>query len=227
MKFKIFLFFIFLLGLSCKSQPKNEFGVRVISDYKQYKQQVKGNPAFELVDLKTIDGFFFDIKYATENNFTNEIIYPSADAFARMQVVTNLKRANKIFDERGLAIKIFDAYRPYGATVKFYEIYKDTTYVASPYSGSRHNRGCAVDITLVDKETGEELPMPTAFDDFTEKANPKFEELPQNLIANRDYLINTMQQFGFKVYPSEWWHFDFNGWESFPLMDIKFEDLKK
>ena len=136
-------------------------------------------------------------------------------------------RANKTFNERGLALKIFDAYRPYSATVKFYEIYRDTNYVASPYIGSRHNRGCAVDITLVDMETGEELPMPTAYDNFTEKAHPNFEDLPANLIANRDYLIETMQQFGFKVYPTEWWHFDFNGWEQFNLLDIKFEDLKE
>ena len=76
-------------------------------------------------------------------------------------------------------------------------------------------------------ETGEELPMPTAYDNFTEKAHPNFEDLPANLIANRDYLIETMQQFGFKVYPTEWWHFDFNGWEQFNLLDIKFEDLKE
>jgi len=227
MRLILLLSAVLFFSVSCQAQPKNEFGLKVTSDIKQYKQEIKNNPILELVNLREYEGLFFDIKYATSENFTKEIIYPSAEAFARKQVATNLMRANKTFNERGLALKIFDAYRPYSATVKFYEIYRDTNYVASPYTGSRHNRGCAVDITLVDMETGEELPMPTAYDDFTEKSHPNFEDLPANLIANRDYLIETMQQFGFKVYPTEWWHFDFNGWEQFNLLDIKFEDLKE
>jgi D-alanyl-D-alanine dipeptidase len=181
----------------------------------------------QLVDLTTINGLYFDIRYATSNNFTEEQIYPYPAAFAREQVARALTRANQFFGEKGIAIKVFDAYRPYSATVKFYEIYEDTTYVASPYTGSRHNRGCAIDITLVDRETGEELPMPTEYDDFTERAHPTFEDLPHYQKSNRDLLITTMQDFGFKVYHSEWWHFDYLGWENYPIMDLTFDELKQ
>jgi D-alanyl-D-alanine dipeptidase len=98
--------------------------------------------------------------------------------------------------------------------------------VAAPWHGSRHNRGAAVDITLVDLKTGKELPMPTAFDDFTEKAAPDYPHLPDEVIRNRNLLITTMQQFGFSVYPHEWWHFDYIGWKKFPLMDLSFDELE-
>lgn len=209
----------------CLAQKTNEYGLKVISDVKAYQRHIQENPHLQLENLADIEGLFFDIKYATNQNFTKTQVYDTAQAFAVKQVAKNLQLANQKFNERGLAIKVFDAYRPYSATVKFYELIKDTQFVASPFAGSRHNRGCAIDITLVDMETGEELPMPTPYDDFTEKAHPNFNQLPKNLITNRNYLIETMQQFGFKVYPTEWWHFDFMGWENYPLLDIGFKEL--
>jgi D-alanyl-D-alanine dipeptidase len=95
-----------------------------------------------------------------------------------------------------------------------------------PPHGSRHNRGAAVDITLVNLKTGKELPMPTTFDDFSEKAATDYPYLPDELIQNRKLLITTMQRFGFSVYQHEWWHFDYIGWEKFPLMDISFDELE-
>ena len=126
-----------------------------------------------------------------------------------------------------MGLLIFDAYRPYSATVRFYEIYNDTSYVASPWKGSRHNRGAAVDVSLIDFETGEELQMPTGYDNFSEAAHPDYGNLPENVLKNREILINEMQNHGFRVYPYEWWHFDFIGWEAYDLMDLSFEDLKK
>lgn len=228
---KAYLYFLGLVffciwGLDLQGQTISKYGLEVIDNPKIYHNMVKQNPAYKLVSLKYIEGLFFDIRYATTNNFTNEIIYESPDAFARLQVARALERANKKLNERGLAIKVYDAYRPYSATVKFYELYKDTNYVASPYTGSRHNRGCAVDITLVDAETGEELPMPTPYDDFSEKAHPTFDDLPEGIKNNRTLLIKTMEEFGFSVYPTEWWHFDYTGWKDFPIMDLSFEALK-
>jgi len=126
-----------------------------------------------------------------------------------------------------VAIKIYDAYRPYKATVKFYEFYRDTTYVASPYRGSRHNRGCAVDITLVDLKTGKELAMPTEFDSFKKEAWPSTPVKDSLVRKNRELLISVMQQHGFKVNASEWWHFDFTGWQQYEVTDIDFEELEK
>jgi len=100
-------------------------------------------------------------------------------------------------------------------------------YVASPAKGSRHNRGCAVDVSLIDLKTGKELEMPTAFDDFTERANPYYSNIPVIAKKNRSLLIDVMKKYGFTVYDSEWWHFDFNGWQNFSLLDLDFEELKK
>ena len=108
-----------------------------------------------------------------------------------------------------MGIKIFDAYRPYKATVKFYELYHDTTYVASPYSGSRHNRGCALDMSLVELATGKELPMPTEFDSFKKEAWPTTPVKDPVIRKNRDLIISVMEQHGFRVNASEWWHFVF------------------
>ncbi|MFN2261165.1 MAG: M15 family metallopeptidase, partial [Psychroflexus sp.] len=177
---------------------------------------LKSDEKFKFVNLKTIDGLHFDIHYATTNNFIGKVIYPTADAFARKAVADALQQIQDTLETQNLGLKIFDAYRPYDATVKFYKSVEDTTYVASPYSGSRHNRGCAVDLTLVDLDTGKALEMPTEYDNFTEKAHPDFMDLPQDILDNRKLLIDVMQSHGFKVYPYEWWHFDFVGWEEYP-----------
>lgn len=209
------------------AQTKSKYGVEVIEKLSAHQELVKENPKMELIDLRSLGGFYFDIRYATGNNFVGEVIYPTADAFARKEAANALQKANVIFGEKGLAIKIFDAYRPYAATVKFYELVKDTTYVASPYCGSRHNRGCAIDLTLVDIESGKALKMPTTYDDFTEKAHPNFMELEEEQLKNRALLIEVMENVGFKVYAYEWWHFDFVAWEEYPLMNLSFEELKQ
>lgn len=224
---RVVLLILLFVSMQLSAQTKSEYGVEVIEDVSTYQIQVEENPKMQLVNLKDLEGVYFDIRYATKNNFVGEVVYPSPDAFARKQVAEALQKANSIFAKKGLAIKIFDAYRPYSATVQFYELVEDTTYVASPYSGSRHNRGCAVDLTLVDKETGEDLNMPTSYDHFTEKAHPTFMDLEEEQINNRQLLIEVMESVGFKVYPYEWWHFDFIGWEDYPLMNLSFEELKQ
>lgn len=224
---RVVLLILFFVSMQLNAQTKSEYGVEVIEDVSTYQVQVEENPKMQLVNLKDLKGIYFDIRYATKNNFVGEVVYPSPDAFARKQVAEALQKANSIFAKKGLAIKIFDAYRPYSATVQFYELVEDTTYVASPYSGSRHNRGCAVDLTLVDKETGEDLNMPTSYDHFTEKAHPTFMDLEEEQINNRQLLIEVMESVGFKVYPYEWWHFDFIGWKDYPLMNLSFEELKQ
>lgn len=193
-----------------------------------YNQLVKQNPDNKLVDIKTyVPGIILDIRYATTDNFTGSKIYTEPMAFTRLPVANALKKVQLALNKKGLGLKIYDAYRPYSATVKFYEIYHDTTYVASPYTGSRHNRGEAVDVSIVDLKTGIELEMPTPFDDFTEKAHPDYQNLSKVAIQNRKLLMDIMQKNGFTVYPTEWWHYDFKGWEKFDIMDLTFEEIEK
>nr|WP_319999558.1 M15 family metallopeptidase [uncultured Draconibacterium sp.] len=218
----------FLFSCASKSTPehRNPYNLPLVNTVKEYKTQVAENQEMKLVDLeKELKNVVLDIRYATSNNFTKEVIYQSPKAYARKPVVAALKLVQDSLASLNLGLKIYDAYRPYAATLKFYEVYPDPDFVASPKAGSRHNRGCAVDVSLVNLTTKQELKMPTAFDDFSEKAHSDYPNLPETALKNRTILIGVMSHFGFSVISSEWWHFDFNGWEDFPLMDLSFEEL--
>jgi zinc D-Ala-D-Ala dipeptidase len=221
---------IVLFGaFSCKrsSQNSNTYGLEIVSTISDYKKNINENSDNILMDIEQlIPDIALDIKYATDENFTGKKVYESPKAFLRKPVAEALQKVQHDLSETGLGLKVFDAYRPYSATVKFYEIIGDTNFVAAPWHGSRHNRGCAVDVTLIDLATGMELEMPTPFDDFTEKAAPDYSDLPPDVIKNRTILINAMKKRGFSVYPHEWWHFDYQGWEKFALMNISFEALE-
>jgi zinc D-Ala-D-Ala dipeptidase len=207
------------------SRAQNKYGLEATM-LDKYKQSVEEEPKKELIDLETfVPGLVLDIRYATTNNFTGEKIYNLPKAYARKPVAESLKKIQADLKQKGLGIKIFDAYRPYKATVKFYEVYRDTTYVASPYRGSRHNRGCALDLTLIDLKTGKELKMSTDFDSFKKEAWPTSPVSDPVIRKNRALLIQAMQRHGFKVNSSEWWHFDFIGWQKFDVLDIDFEEL--
>ncbi|MFP4471183.1 MAG: M15 family metallopeptidase [Bacteroidales bacterium] len=224
------LFVSWLIAASCSqnSETSNSYGLDVVSDPNHYRQLITENPDKKLVDLEdVIPGMALDIRYATTNNFIGQQIYNSPRAFARKPVAEALEKIQAQLSSRGLALKVFDAYRPYAATVKFYEVYPDTNFVAAPWHGSRHNRGCAVDVTLIDLKTQRELEMPTPFDDFSEKAAPAYMQLPDTIIANRQILMDVMTANGFTTYPYEWWHFDFTGWENYELLDLSFEELDR
>jgi D-alanyl-D-alanine dipeptidase len=213
--------------LAITTQAQYKYGLKV-TNLKEYQASIKQNPKKELIDLEQyIPGIVLDIRYATTNNFTGEKIYNLAKAYARKPVADAVKRAQAELQKQGLGIKIFDAYRPYKATVKFYEVYKDTTYVASPYRGSRHNRGCAIDMTIINLKTGEELKMPTGYDSFQKEAWPKTPIKDPEARKNRALIIQVMEKQGFKVNSSEWWHFDFIGWRNYEVLDIDFEELAK
>jgi D-alanyl-D-alanine dipeptidase len=154
-------------------------------------------------------------------------MYTQAKAFARLPVVEALKAVEVDLKTSGLGLKIYDAYRPYSVTVKFYEMAHDTNFVADPRKGSRHNRGCAIDLTIIDLKTGKELNMPTGFDSFSTKASADYPDLPKDEIKNRELLKSVMQAHGFKVYRSEWWHYDFNDWQNYPLLDIPFSEITR
>jgi D-alanyl-D-alanine dipeptidase len=174
-----------------------------------------------LVDLeKKIPGIVLDIRYATTNNFTGQQLYPQARCFLHREPARKLLAVQKDLNRQGLGLKIFDGYRPLSVQRKMWEVFPQPGYVADPRKGSRHNRGAAVDVTLIRLADGSELPMPTPYDDFTERAHRNYNDLPEAILSNRQLLEDVMLRNGFVGLPTEWWHFDDTNWKQFPLLDV-------
>ncbi len=223
---RLFLFICLVISLEVCAQNPNPYGLNVINTLADYKKSVADNPDKQLVELaKHIPGLKLDIRYATKNNFARQAVYKQARAFARLPVANSLRKVQAELKKQGLGLKIFDGYRPYSVTVKFFDIASNKNFVANPKDGSRHNRGCAIDLTIINLQTGKELNMPTPYDSFALAASPDYKDLPADVIKNRDLLITVMERNGFRVLDNEWWHFDFRGWKEFELMDIAFDQL--
>jgi zinc D-Ala-D-Ala dipeptidase len=198
--------------------------LHVVPSRAEYERLAQGEPDKRLVDLASL-GIPLDIRYATPENFMKKQLYPVAKAYLRAPAAEALRNVQADLARENLGIKVFDAYRPYRVTVAMWEPIRNPDYVADPKKGSRHNRGAAVDVTLIDLRTGNELAMPTPYDDFTPRAAHAFADLPADVVANRTKLREVMTRHGFEPLPSEWWHFDFKGWERFELMDVGLEEL--
>jgi D-alanyl-D-alanine dipeptidase len=214
-----------LLLTGCVIVPLNRYDLPVVPDVATYERLIQLDADNRLVDLASL-GITLDIRYATADNFMKKPLYPVAKAYLRAPVARALAEVNRELATRGLGIKVYDAYRPYRVTEAMWEPIKNPDYVADPAKGSRHNRGAAVDLTLIDLRTGAELPMPTGYDDFTERAAHSFTDLPADALANRAILRDVMVKHGFEPLPSEWWHYDFKGWDSFSLMDVGLDELR-
>ncbi len=205
---------------------KNEFGLKVFN-LKEYRSSIENDSNKELVDLEEkIPDIILDIRYATTNNFTKKKIYNLSKAYLRKPVAESLLKAQMEFKTLGYSIKIYDAYRPYSATVKFYNIIKDLRYVASPKKGSRHNKGCALDLTLVDNKYKIELKMPTEYDSFQKEAWSDAPVSDPTQRENRNTLIRVLARYGFQVNRSEWWHFDYKLCKNFEILDLDFDELE-
>lgn len=226
MRHSCFLVLLLVVSLTTIAQPYKYIDSAKITGTAKYRHDITAHPENALIDIKAaIPTIVLDIRYATTNNFTGQQVYQQAKAYARLPVVKALQQVQAHFKSMGLGLKIYDAYRPYAVTIKFYEIAKDTTFVADPRKGSRHNRGCAIDLTLINLKTGKELDMPTGYDSFTNEAAANSPDIPLKKLLNRQLLRKVMERHGFTIYPSEWWHYDFTGWERFELLDIPFEAL--
>lgn len=173
-----------------------------------------------IIPLRSVDSTIVqDVRYATTNNFTGRVLYPSSIVFLRKVVADSLSKANEFFKKYyNYRIKIYDGYRPRKIQKIMWSIIPDEKFVANPAKGSRHNRGAAVDITLIDS-LGNELDFGTGFDDFSEKASPFYMDFPQKILDNRKLLKDVMIKFGFIQLDSEWWHFDFKDWKNFSIPD--------
>jgi len=187
---------------------------------------VEQAPGDELVDVeRVIPGIVLDIRYATTNNFTGQKLYPVARCCLRREAAENLKAVQDELRGMGLALKIFDGYRPLSVQKKMWIVYPHPGFVADPAKGSRHNRGAAVDLTLI-RLDGAELPMPTPFDDFTPRAHRDFMDLPPEVIHNRELLERVMSEHNFRGLDTEWWHFDFRGWRKYGILDIDYSQIR-
>ncbi|NTW29474.1 MAG: M15 family metallopeptidase [Coriobacteriia bacterium] len=182
------------------------------------------------VTPKVIDGFVrvtdldstlvIDLKYATTDNFTHQKVYPTAICVLRFATAEKLAKANAELAKMGYRLKIWDAYRPLSVQKIFWSIKPDANYVANPATGgSVHNRGCAVDVTLVDLN-GDTVVMPSEFDDFTDKASPSNPNMSAQAKANLDVLRNAMKASGFVTITTEWWHFEDSDGRQYPVSDV-------
>jgi zinc D-Ala-D-Ala dipeptidase len=188
---------------------------------------VRGGKA-GLVELVKLDPTIkLDLRYATTNNFTGRVLYNQARAFMVDEAAKALVRAHRKAAAGGRGLAIFDAYRPWAVTKQLWDATEPAKrdYVANPKRGSRHNRGCAVDLTLFSLASGTLLDMPTGFDDFSTRAHRDYAGGTAQQTSNRGVLESLMVAEGFLPMSNEWWHFDYGKWEQYPVLDIAFEDI--
>jgi len=186
--------------------------------------------ASELVELVALDpGLKLDVRYAGSDNFLRAPIYPEARVFLQRPAAEAVVRANRALQAQGYGLMLFDGYRPWYVTKLFWEAtpQEKRDFVADPAIGSRHNRGCAIDLTLYDLKTGQEVSMPSGFDEFSERAHPDYTGGTPEQRAARELLRRTMEAEGFTVNDDEWWHFDYRDWQSYRIGTALFKDLPR
>jgi len=184
----------------------------------------------DLVELTTLDNsIHLDIRYARTNNFLSTPVYTQARAFMQRPAAEALVRVSRKLQPLGYGLLIHDAYRPWYVTKIFWDATppKDHQFVANPREGSKHNRGCAVDLTLYDLATGKPVEMPGLYDEMSPRSYPNFPGGTSLQRWHRDLLRRAMESEGFAVNESEWWHFDYKDWKSYGLLNVPFEHLGK
>jgi len=210
-----------------KSKIKKPLEKKITQKLSQKKDTIKQelvdailakNPDFVNIESVSKD-FVLDMRYATSDNFLKEKVYACAKCYVRKEVVKPLITANRAFMELGYRIKFFDCYRPHSVQKKMWKIYPNPGYVANPKGGSIHNKGAAVDITLV-KLDGTAVDMGTEFDYFGKKAHHAYTALSKEVIDHRRLLRKTMEKNGFKIIRTEWWHYNFRAGKAFKISDF-------
>jgi zinc D-Ala-D-Ala dipeptidase len=180
----------------------------------------------DLVELLALDASLrLDIRYASANNFTGRPVYPEARALLQRPAAEALLRAHRALGAHGYGLLIFDGYRPWSITKLFWEVSPDRAFVADPAKGSKHNRGCAVDLSLFDRATGREVEMPGGYDEMSPRSSPDFAGGTPEQRARRDLLRRLMEREGFSVEANEWWHFNYKDWREYPLLDLPFSAI--
>jgi len=170
-----------------------------------------------------------DIRYATKNNFTGRPVYKQARAFLQRPAAEALERVNNALRKQGYGLMVFDGYRPWRVTKVFWDSTPEALrqFVADPSKGSRHNRGCAVDLTMFALESGRQVRMPSEYDEMTERSHINYQCATPEARRLRDMLRAAMEAEGFQVYEPEWWHYDYKDWRQYPILDISFKEIKR
>ncbi len=182
----------------------------------------------ELVELNPLDPtIHLDIRYATSNDFLGTPVYSQARAFLQRPAAEALLKIQQKLNPLGYGLLIHDAYRPWYVTKIFWDATpaEGKSFVADPAQGSRHNRGCAVDLTLYDLASGKPIEMPGTYDEMSPRSFPSYPGGTSLQRWHRDLLRRAMESEGFTVYESEWWHFDYKDWKEYPILNVPFEKL--
>jgi D-alanyl-D-alanine dipeptidase len=185
--------------------------------------------ASDLVELVRLDPTIrLDIRYATSNNFTGRAVYAEARAFLQRPAAEALVRVSAAVKSAGYGLVVFDGYRPWAVTKVFWDMTPadKKKFVADPSVGSKHNRGCAVDLTLYDISTGRQVEMPGEFDEMTDRSAADYPGGPADRRARRDFLRRAMEAEGFEVYPDEWWHYDYRDWKQYRIANTAFSEIR-
>ena len=218
-----FFLVIFWISVACRTDTKSELQTnppinktKTQNGIPQQKKIKNSSTRQDWVELKSLDtSFVYDIRYATVRNFVHKKMYPCAKCFVRTEVAKALVEIQKELKKRNLRLKLFDCYRPGKVQKELWKIKPDPRYVANPAKGSMHNRGVAVDLTIVD-DKGKELNMGTGYDYFGKKAYHAYQQLPDTVRKNRLFLKNLMQKHGLQPITSEWWHYSYRK-KSYPI----------
>lgn len=227
----IYSILLFWIPSHSHAQPLaiSKYGVPVLDQMSQYRTLLAADSCEKMVELKTlIPGLQYDLRYAGTANFMHRAFYPTgtASSFLRAPAAEALARVQARLNRKGLGLLVFDAYRPYSLTVAFWEKIRDERYVAPPTHGSGHNRGLAVDLTLIQLKKGTPLDMGTGFDNFSDSAHWDFQGLSRKQQHNRNLLRKVMMEEGFQPLGTEWWHFFWPNDRNYPVLDLPFDSLR-
>lgn len=235
---RVFLFCTLVAVCLPGQEAKQSFKIQPLRPVQEIRAEaLKAQPPVEqgdfrkpdLVDLIKVDPTLkLDIHYASDNNFLGTPLYTEARAFLQRPAAEAVVRANRKLHQQGYGLLIFDGYRPWFVTKIFWEATPPAqhSYVADPAQGSRHNRGCAVDLTMYDLKTGQPISMPSSYDEFSESAHADYAGGTAEERTHRELLRRTMEAEDFFVCPNEWWHFDHKDWRQYPIMNVPFSEIK-
>ena len=234
---RLFLSFFLLSCLLPAQQAQQTFHIQPLRPVSELRAEaLKAQPPEEhgdflkpdLVELIRLDPTLkLDIHYASSNNFLGTPLYEEARAFLERPAAEALVRANRKLHQQGYGLLIFDGYRPWYVSKIFWDATppEDHIYVADPSQGSRHNRGCAVDLTVLDLKTGKPLPMPSGYDEMSDRAYPNYAGGSADERERRVLLRRVMEKNNFTVYEFEWWHFDHDTWRSYAITNVPFDKI--
>ncbi len=220
------LCFLFVLAQPFDSSSKGFAFARLAQD--KPPRTPEATRAADLVELVKLDPTIkLDIRYAGTNNFLGKPVYKESRAFLQRPAAKALLAAHRDLASSGYGLLIPDGYRPWAITKLFWDMTSgfQREFVANPATGSKHNRGCAVDLTIYDLATGQAVEMPGGYDEMTPRSYPDYPGGTSEQRARRDLLRKAMESHDFTVEPNEWWHFNYRDWKEYPILDIPFSDI--